>query len=179
MLDPNLSDEELMDLIKANRLDAFEELYERYFSKIFNYLKSKSNTELAEDLTQTTFIKVFDKAAKFKHEFPVSAWIYTIAKNLLMDEYRKRSTQKKYFDRLKDLFSQNEVNQTQDLWKELMLDMRELDEKNREIIILRFKEGMDFDEIAQKLNTNPVNARKMVSRALKSLKGFLEVGESV
>jgi len=57
--------------------------------------------------------------------------------------------------------------------------MRDLDEKSREILILRFNDGMDFEEIAQRLNTNPVNARKLVSRALKTFKSFLEVGDSL
>jgi len=179
LVDQDLSDEELMDLIKANHIGAFEELYDRYFSKIFNYLKAKSSTEVAEDLTQNCFIKVYEKSSTYKNDFPVSAWIYTIAKNLLMDEFRKSSTKNKYFERFKEMFSKADIIEAKNLWNELMFDMRDLDEKSREILILRFNDGMDFEEIAQRLNTNPVNARKLVSRALKTFKSFLEVGDSL
>lgn len=179
MVNQDLSDEELMELIKANHIGAFEELYDRYFNKIFNYLKAKSSTEVAEDLTQNCFIKIYEKASTYNNNFPVSAWVYTIAKNLLMDEFRKSSTKNKYFDRLKEMFLQADIVETKSLWNELMFDMRDLDEKSKEVLILRFSDGMDFEEIAQKLNTNSVNARKLVSRALKTLKSFLETGNSL
>lgn len=179
MVNQDLSDEELMVLIKANHIGAFEELYDRYFNKIFNYLKAKSSTEVAEDLTQNCFIKVYEKASTYKNNFPVSAWVYTIAKNLLMDEFRKSSTKNKYFERLKEIFLQADIVETKSLWNELMFDMRDLDAKSKEVLILRFNDGMDFEEIAQKLNTNSVNARKLVSRALKTLKSFLETGDSL
>lgn len=168
-----------MNLIKANNIGAFEELYDRYFNKIFNYLKAKSTTEVAEDLTQNCFIKVYEKSSTYKSDFPVSAWIYTIAKNLLMDEFRKSAIKNKYFDRLKEMFSKTDNIETKNLWNELMFDMRDLDQKSREILTLRFNEGMDFEEMAQRLNTNPINARKLVSRALKTLKSFLETGDSL
>jgi len=179
LVNQDLSDEELMDLIKANDISAFEELYDRYFNKIFNYLKAKSTTEVAEDLTQNCFIKVYEKSSTYKNNYPVSAWIYTVAKNLLMDEFRKSATKNKYFDRLKEMFGQAETIETKKIWNELMFDMRDLDEKSREVLKLRFNEGMDFEEIAQRLDTNPVNARKLVSRALKTLKSFLQIGDSL
>ena len=96
-----------------------------------------------------------------------------------MDEFRKSSTKNKYFERFKEMFSKADIIEAKNLWNELMFDMRDLDEKSREILILRFNDGMDFEEIAQRLNTNPVNARKLVSRALKTFKSFLEVGDSL
>ena len=179
MVDPNLSDEELMNLIKVNNLEAFEQLYDRYFDKIYNYLKAKSNSEIAEDLAQNCFIKIYEKSSTYKNEYPVSAWVYTVAKNLLMDEFRKSSVKNKYYERIKELFIQSEANETKNLWNELMLDMKDLDEKNTEVLILRFKEGLEFEDIAKKLNTNPTNARKMVSRAIGALKNLLDVGNSL
>ncbi len=160
--------------IKNANQEAFKQLYERYSHKVFNYLHRKSDRQLAEDLAQTTFVKVFERASTYKSEYPVSAWIYTIAKNLLMDTYRKRQRGYTHLERLKNLFIDDHAAELEKMWRDLLIDLKLLDDKNREIILMRYKEGLEFDEIAKKLDTSVVNARKLLSRANQSLKVLLE-----
>ncbi len=174
LIENDLSDEELMEQIKSSDQDAFKELYQRYSHKIFNYIQKKSNKETAEDLAQATFVKVFERAHTYKNEYPVSAWIYTIAKNLLMDLYRQRERKGNYLEKLKSIFRDQQTKEVGQLWKELLLDMDQLEKKNQEVILMRFQEGLDFEEIAKRLDTTPVNARKILSRANKALRELME-----
>jgi RNA polymerase sigma-70 factor (ECF subfamily) len=72
-------------------LDYFSELYETYFDKIYKFVFLKTyDKELAQDITSETFLKALDKINTFKNnkESSFNAWIYRIAYNLIIDDYK-------------------------------------------------------------------------------------------
>ena len=86
------TDEMLMVRYQRGDREAFAELVRRYERPIYNFaLRQLRHTALAADLTQDTFLHAVQKAATFKHEARFSTWIYTIARNLCIDQYRKLS----------------------------------------------------------------------------------------
>jgi RNA polymerase sigma-70 factor (ECF subfamily) len=72
--------------------DAFATLVRRYETPIFNFvIRQLRHPTLAEDVTQDVFLRVVQKANEFKHEARFSTWLYTIARNLCIDQLRKLS----------------------------------------------------------------------------------------
>tara|TARA_R110000868_G_scaffold209490_7_gene459327 strand:+ start:2018 stop:2563 length:546 start_codon:yes stop_codon:yes gene_type:complete len=165
-----ISDEELIELICEDHWEAFEVLYGRYVDRIFTFLKGKVDIEQAQDLTQACFMKIHSSANTYDPAYPAAAWIYTIAKNLFYDEYRK---DKRHYELNKIYKEQLEVEQnisTSNLWQDLQPHIERLDKQQQKLIFWRYQEGREFDEIANFLSVTSVNARQLVSRAVKSLK---------
>lgn len=164
-----LSDEELIEQLRAH-YEAFEELYKRYSQRLFAYFYKRVPAEDAQDLTQRCVMRIYDKAHTFNSNYPAAAWIFTLARNLLNDEYRRRGRELKLNEAYALELEQVEEVSGQEVWAALQEDLGNLDQRQREIIVWRYFEGREFDEIAKNLATTPSNARQLVSRAIRSLK---------
>ncbi len=86
--------------------EAFRVLVHRYQGKLINYINTLVHErELAVDLAQETFIRVFRNARHYKGDYQFSTWIYRIATNLAIDELRRRNrTEGSFFNRVVALF---------------------------------------------------------------------------
>jgi RNA polymerase sigma-70 factor, ECF subfamily len=86
------TDEMLMVRYQRGDRDAFAELVRRYQTPIYNFvIRQVGQKSIAEDTTQEVFLRVVQNAAEFKHEARFSTWLYTIARNLCIDQLRKLS----------------------------------------------------------------------------------------
>src|SRR5512137_1547152 len=85
------AEEELVKRAQHNR-EAFAELYEIYYQRIFNFaLKRTANIQLALDITSITFLKALNQIKKFRwRDVPFGAWLYRIASNEINDHYRRQ-----------------------------------------------------------------------------------------
>src|SRR5438270_12124804 len=86
--------EELVRRVRSNDPLAFDELYQRYSPRVFGYLfqRLNGNVEDAEDLTADVFTKVYEKIDTFEVQgAPLSAWLFRIARNRLIDSVRRRA----------------------------------------------------------------------------------------
>ena len=78
--------------------DAFEALVHRYQDRLVNYLNNLLHDyELAVDLAQEAFIRVFKNAHRYKGKYQFSTWVYRIATNLAIDEIRRRERKGRFF----------------------------------------------------------------------------------
>lgn len=88
----NATDEMLMVRYQRGDRAAFAELLRRYKKPLYNFaLRQLRQPNLAEDLTQDTFLRLVQNAAEFKHESRFSTWLYTIARNLCVDQLRRQA----------------------------------------------------------------------------------------
>lgn len=86
------TDEMLMVRYQRGDAHAFGELLRRYKTPIYNFvMRHVRQPQTAEDITQDVFLRVVQNAAEFKHEARFSTWLYTIARNLCVDQLRKAS----------------------------------------------------------------------------------------
>jgi RNA polymerase sigma-70 factor, ECF subfamily len=148
-------DEELVKLSLDNP-DHFLCLTRRYEDKLLRYILrvSRLSREDAEDILQDVFIKTYYNLNEFDPELKFSSWIYRIAHNQTVSEIRKKSIrptvslEKEDIDRFEDAFDiEKEIDNSFDRDK-INEVISHLDEKYREVLILRFLDEKDYVEIA-------------------------------
>jgi RNA polymerase sigma-70 factor (ECF subfamily) len=90
-----ISDETLMIRFQRGDRTAFTALVRRHQSPLFNFAFRQLRVQsLAEDVVQDAFVRVVQNAAEFKHEARFTTWVYTITRNLCIDQMRKRALRK-------------------------------------------------------------------------------------
>ncbi len=163
------SDDDLVEQIRLGDEKAAEELIKRYYTSILRYCKRQCfSLEKAEDLTQETFFKLFKNLSGYKGKRKFKAYLYTIASHLCIDESRKmevysleKEEQIEYEgDEMRRVEDQSEIN--------YLLNM--LSPEQREAVILRFGEQLEFREIAEVMGCNMRTAQSRVRNALKIMR---------
>ncbi len=151
----NKTDNELVGLSLDNP-NHFLCLIKRYESKLLYYIMriSKLRREDAEDILQEVFIKTYYHLNEFDSDLKFSSWIYRIAHNQTISEIRKKiarptvSFEKEDIDKLEDAFDiVHEIDNSFDRDK-INEVLSKMDEKYREVLVLRFLDEKDYVEIA-------------------------------
>ena len=154
-----------------------EELYEIYFSKVYNYVFFRiMNKEQSEDLTSAIFMKIVRNIDRYDpQKANVSTWIFRIANNTLIDYYRRRRPQASIDDEnftnipKIEFDEQCDIIQSEDR-KLLYCALYQLDERTRTIISLKYNAEMTIKEIASMLEINESTASTLHQRGLKKLR---------
>lgn len=96
----SVSDQELVQWVRAGREDAVRDLLRRYQDPIFKFLYLKvQDREQAEDLTQDTFVKVLDSLDTYRGDGKLSSWITKIANRVALDYFRTRLRERETLQR--------------------------------------------------------------------------------
>lgn len=172
----NLSDEEVFMLLysdlKIQRL-AFEELYARYATKVYTYCKRiLFNDEVAEDVFQETFMKLYE-STKVKREMTnFSAYIFRIARNLCINEKHKKYNS---FVPLEDFaFPADDPNSDSKEKLDLLeTAMESLPKKYKEVLVLKEYLGFSYQEIADLLDSTLPSVRINIYRAKNKVRELL------
>ncbi|WP_167618417.1 RNA polymerase sigma factor [Maribellus sediminis] len=154
-----LNDEQLMAaLINGDRL-AFSELYERYNRRLFYffYRMLGSDDDVANDFLQDLFLKIIQKPELYKPGHKFSGWIFSVAHNMCKNEYRRREVRKHVqAEENPDQYAHATYYETADekenLIAEVFNELELLDESQRSILILKYKENFSLKEIAEILD---------------------------
>ncbi len=180
-----LQEKILLSRIKSYKdTEAFGELYNIYVVKIYRFVYFKVSTaEEAQDITSETFLKTWEYLNKEEQIENFKALLYKIARNLVIDFYRKRSQAEilvvETEDELENLASKMEdvsIRQAEVKLEiqEIEKNLRKLKDEYREVIILKFIEGFSTGEIAKILEKPKSNVRVLSHRALKALKEVIQ-----
>lgn len=153
---------------------SIEEMYELYYPKIYNYIYYRTlNRELTEDIVSEIFFKVIYRLKSYVPERGCfSAWIYTIAKNTLIDYYRKNIVCEDIEDYsnvclpMKDDF-ESINNETH---KKLVNALSLLNDRERNIFYYKYYMEMSNRQIAKKLRMNESTVSTIVQRARNKIK---------
>lgn len=140
------------------------ELKDQY-DKIFKYCYSKvKNAQLAEDLTQDTFLKYFSQNSYISHGKPL-AYLYTIAKNLCIDAYRKRENSALE----EDMISEDTIDSFVTSFA-IKQAIAALPSDLQEIILLRFANDLSMAEISSVTGISRFAVYRKINQALKLLR---------
>ncbi|MBI4660189.1 MAG: sigma-70 family RNA polymerase sigma factor [Verrucomicrobia bacterium] len=183
-------DAALMLRVKQGDTRAFEELVEKYKQPVMNLLyRTLPDAAEAEDLAQHVFLQVFKSAHRYRVSAKFSTWLYTIARNLCLNEIRRRSRHPA--DSLDAPHSDHEdqpARQFEDprnspapelvLQDELAQKIQEalasLPENQRTAILLFREDEMSYEEIAKLLGCSLSATKSLIHRGRESLKHMLK-----
>jgi RNA polymerase sigma-70 factor (ECF subfamily) len=180
-----MTDEEIrkeQELIEKSKTDpqAFGEVYEIYFDRIYNYiLRQTDDDELAGDLCSQTFVNALNNLNRYEFRgYPFSAWLYKIAGNEVNKHYRKNKG-KKVFSieeiKVRELIDQNNETWDEEMVNRLIQYMNELPTEMVQVLELRFFEDKDFKEIAFILDMTESGAKMRTYRALDKLRANFNI----
>ncbi|HBP00554.1 MAG: RNA polymerase sigma factor, sigma-70 family [Candidatus Uhrbacteria bacterium GW2011_GWF2_41_16] len=174
-----VSDEVLTNRMRDGDASAFEQLYERYFQKIYTFvIRRVSRREVAEDLVSEIFLKAFAHRASFIWKTSFSAWVYRIAANTVTDHYRTR----KPTEELHEEFGEGSSHDAglekhvdhQLLGQGLERVLEQLNVRERLAVSMKFYAECSHQEIAEALECTPNNAGVILYRALKKCESLAD-----
>ncbi len=172
-----LTNEELMEAYQLGNCDAFDELYQRLAPRTYAYLRSRLNTKPeTDDVFQQVFLKFHASRGHYDAHYTVMPWLYAICRSVLTDYFRQAARDKRTIA-AQSAFAASETVASP-LKDGSILDNAPLPLKQLDLLRLRFEQDMSFAEIAQRLGTTPVNARQLVSRAVRRVAGLLKAREN-
>jgi RNA polymerase sigma-70 factor, ECF subfamily len=175
----NRSDIALVDKTKQGDSNAYGELYDRYFDKVFRFIAFRVSTrEEAEDLTEISFLKTLEAILHGRSKIVnFQGWLFRTAHNLIVDHYRMQ----KELVSLDDIYDLEDgsprpegslLEQLDHL--QLARAVAALDPDMQQLIACRFISGLTHAETAEIMGINEGYLRVLQYRALKQLRKLLE-----
>jgi RNA polymerase sigma-70 factor, ECF subfamily len=163
----------------------FDELYEKYHQDVFQFLfYMVRNKEHAEDLVQEVYIRVFKSYHRFEGKSSEKTWLFSIARNVAIDFFRK---QKGWKEKILEKFdwSSNQVKADYPIPDEIAIQNEEIKRiydclenctmDQRSVIILRYLQDLSITETAQALGWTESKVKTTQHRSLKVLKKQMEM----
>lgn len=172
-----LSDEELIKLVKAGEVEPFDELVRRNEVKIHDLCyKMVRNYDDAKDLAQETFIKAYRKINKFDGRSKFSTWLYRIAVNNSLNFLKKQKPTVEIFEEITSLGQDDPVQRykSKKLRELINKNVAKLPNVQRAVFTLRTLEDMSYQEISEILK-KPVSTIKVNHHlAVKNLRNYMK-----
>ena len=179
-----MDERDLVEKLKKHDEKAFEEFFDYFYGRIYSYVYRRIKmVTVAEDITSETFLKFLRSLPTFdlKDDYHLDTWVYSIARNLVRDWFRKNlkydvlPLEEKFnaayeailYDPY-ETYANEEINAV----VKKAIDM--LQPSYKEIITLRFYQKKTTKEIAATLNKSEDAVKVMQFRALKKLKEIVE-----
>jgi RNA polymerase sigma-70 factor (ECF subfamily) len=161
--------------------EALGRLYDLHYNRIFHFCLCRVfSRETAEDITSRTFLTVARRISTFKGRTgsDFGNWLYAIAANHASSYIRKASRRKELFAEAAAARSQDRTDNTDEHtrldWPMLYAGIFKLKPKQQTVVILRFFESMEFEQIAKIVGNRPTAVRVTLHRALKQLRNHLQ-----
>ena len=196
---PDQADPDAMLMLRVKRGDraAFAELVEKYQQPLFNFVfrTLRDETE-TEDVAQNTFLQVWKSRARYERTAKFSTWLFTIARNLCLNEIRRRSRHpaesleethpehddqpsRQYED--KKIFLPTETALHGELAQKIEEALAELPENQRTAILLCRQDELSYEEIAEVLDCSLSATKSLIHRGREmlkeKLKPYLQTGD--
>ena len=175
------ADGELIRRCQAGDREAFGELYRRYLSAIYGFIRLRVDSERdAEDLTEMVFVKSFEAMGKYQERgAPFAAFLYKVARNLVVDSYRSNvpALPLEAAETHSDDTPTVEARLVEgERGSEALAALARLSERHREVIRLRVLLGLPTETVATWMGNSPTGIRVLLHRALKALRTAMETG---
>lgn len=168
------SDPELVNAIRENNTLAFKTLYFRYYEKLFYFVWFRiRNEELAKDIVQELFSRVWNNRSSLDASKSIKAYLYRIASNLVINNLQKQTVERKYLKELPPEKFVTTPNENFDLQEKIRQAINALPEKAQTVFILHRYEGFTYAEIARSLEISIKTVEKRMSHALRLLRDSL------
>jgi RNA polymerase sigma-70 factor (ECF subfamily) len=166
--------------MKEHQVELFVQMYEENVGRVYGFFGYRvASRESAEDLTQLTFERAMRNWELFDETLASSGtWLMAIARNILIDNYRRdRSSRQEPLEEAdgREASLRHEEEFDLGIAPELEAALERLDERQRELIALRFGADLTGPEIADLSGLSLANVQQILSRSLRKLRS--ELGE--
>jgi RNA polymerase sigma-70 factor, ECF subfamily len=176
-----LPDEELVARCGRGDRRAMDELVSRYHGKLLDFVfRSLGDRDMAADIAQATFIRVFQAAASYRALSSFKTWLYTVALNLIRDELRRRGARHETLSsELPESVEQSIGSPENSVLDEMIsaevwTEVEKLCDDHRSAIILKFRQGLTYDEISDVMGAPSGTVKSWVHYGLKALRQSLD-----
>ncbi|MFD0793093.1 RNA polymerase sigma factor [Mucilaginibacter litoreus] len=174
-----INEKELMESLRTGNQQAFEDLYRHYVDGVFRKIQYLTKSvELAEELTQDVFLKIWERRAAIDPERSFGAFVHRIAQNLIVDLYRRMAHDKALREHLIRSVAElyDPVGETLD--KELIYKALEsLPAQRKKIMAMVKIEGRSYQEVGDLLGISTSTIRDHVVKGTKSLRAYFMENE--
>jgi RNA polymerase sigma-70 factor, ECF subfamily len=175
--------------LKRRDPDLLDRLIEQYQFRLFRYLLHLTGSqERAEDFFQETWLRVLERGHQYDGKWKFEAWLFAIARNLVLDWHRRKKPQSleslagpdedaAAFD-LRDEKAESPLEQVMhaEVRTGVQLSLQKVPAIYREVLVLRFQEEMQLDEIAGVTGTPISTVKSRLYRGLDALKCAMQGG---
>jgi len=172
-------EEILLKLAKDNE-SSLEELFSYYYPRLYNFSKSFLKIEDGiDDILQEVFVKIWQKRKSINSSNTFNSYIFTITRNLLLNELRSRLNNENLKEEVKKLslgsdYASIDQIEYSELEEKANQFINELPERQKEIFVLSRTEGLTHNEIADKLGITTKTVEYHMSLAIRYIKGNLK-----
>ncbi|RQO65931.1 RNA polymerase sigma-70 factor [Pedobacter sp. KBW06] len=175
----DLNESERITQLKEGNKRAFEDLYNRYKYRIAgNLLKLLKSEELAEEMLQDLFMRIWDNRSSLDPEKSFRAYLFRIAENMVVDYYRKIARDRKAFDKMMSSGSEyySHIEETIFSKERILLlhgAINLLPPQRKHVFILCKLEGKSYKEVSELLGISPSTINDHLLKANRFLKQYL------
>ena len=183
--DSPLSEEAcLVDQAKAGDAEAFAKLYDAYVERVSRYIYFRiSDDSDMEDLVSQVFLKAWENLDRYKMgSSPFIAWLYTIARNLVIDHYRTKKDTLSLEEALilpSDLDAPDEQAQMHFDLEAMRDGLQALSKDQQQVLVLKYIIGLPNENIAKVMNKQEGTIRGLQMRGLQTLAKYMREKERV
>jgi len=168
-----VNEKDLVHRAKAGDPEAFTALYDAYLGQVYRYVFFRvADDQTAEDITSQVFLRAWEHLKRYRQDGSFLAWLYTIARNAVIDHYRTRKEVVPLNDALPLPVEGPTLQERVELKVEtehVRRAMLRLTSVQKEVLSLKFIAGFSTEEIARHLGKREGAVRALQMRALRAL----------
>jgi len=173
---------------KINRSDNtkkvidFGELYDSLWGKMLNVVCRKYTSDIskAQDYCQNGFVKVYNNISKYDGKGSLEAWVSCVINNNILDELRKSKIEicdgDEGFDFSRVSSSEDEIEESEYSISKIMEVLKYLSPAYKKVFELYYLEGLQHNEVSEKLGISPNTSKTNLMKAKKNIKKYLQNG---
>jgi RNA polymerase sigma-70 factor (ECF subfamily) len=181
-MDQDISDESLMLNYTRGDADAFEVLYQRHKGPLYRFVLRQCGPQFVDDLFQDIWMKVINSRMSYKVKATFKTWLYHIARNRIIDHYRRQNIRSvdnnpeklAFISDDRHIQPENRLEEN-DQHKLLMKAITTLPDEQKEAFLLREEAGLAIEEIAITTGVSFEAAKSRLRYAIKKLRQQLEI----
>ena len=171
----NTVDKGLVSKLSKGKVRAFDKLFQKYSGKLYSFVLSYTGShQEAEDITQEVFFKVWQNRHNLNPDLSFNAYIIVIARNLILNLFKRRAQNNKYVWHAK--YTTSLKNQTEDyvIFSDLRyhsdISVEKLPSRCKQIFMLSRQNGLSIKEIVERLHISPSTVENQINKALKLIR---------
>lgn len=177
-------DGDIWERFRSGDKEALSSVYFQYFSSLFQYgVRLKNDEDFVKDCIQDLFIQLFRAGKNLGLTDHIQSYLFKALKNKLYKELNRQKRMEKEQEKMYQLaFHASFVPEEEEAllsgdtrqYQELLVALKNLNSRQREVIYLRYESEMSYEQIADVMQIKPESARKLMFRAIQSLRQVLD-----